>query len=166
MRVVGIDPGLASCGIVAMDGSALIDYADYSTKPTGAHSANEDGILRSQQMTDEVIRFLRKNGPVDMIVVEEFVTRSGAAYSAAWTTPFFIGFMVNELMAAGYPVRFRSPRMLPKRDVRDKVWRNYCHTRKNLDAINTLPKTRREHVMCAALHAIGYMEKGGSQRRK
>ena len=166
MRVVGIDPGMASLGIVLMDGSALVDYADYATKPTGAHSANEDGVLRSQQMTDEVLRFLKRNAPVDMVIVEEFVTRSGSNYSAAWTTPFFIGFMVNELMTKGYPVRFRSPRMLPKHDVRAKVWSNYCKTRRALSDINSLPKTRREHVMCAALHAIGYLEKGGSQARR
>lgn len=166
MRVAGIDPGLASLGIVLMDGARLVDFADYATKPTGAHSANEDGIYRSQYMADRVCEFLARNKPVDMVVIEEFVTRSGVNYSAAWSTPFCIGFLVNELMGKGYPVRFRLPRMLPKKDVRPKVWANYCKTREGLSAINELPKTRREHVMCAALHAIGYLEKGGSQSRR
>ena len=166
MRVVGIDPGMASLGIVAMDGTELVDYADYATKLTGAKSANEDGVYRSQMMTDSVLEFLKRNAPVDMVIMEEFVTRSGSNYAAAWTTPFTIGYMVNELISHNYTVRFRSPRLLPKHDVRDKVWKNYCKTRRGLARINELPKTRREHVMCAALHAIGYMEKGGSQSRR
>ena len=166
MRVVGIDPGMASLGIVMLDGMELVDFADFSTKLTGAKSANEDGVYRSQMMTDSVLEFLKRNAPVDMVIMEEFVTRSGSNYAAAWTTPFTIGYMVNELMTKGYPVRFRSPRMLPKHDVRGKVWSNYCKTRRDLSDINSLPKTRREHVMCAALHAIGYLEKGGSQARR
>ena len=165
MRVAGIDPGMASLGIVLMDGKHLIDFDDFSTKPTG-RTSNEDGIIRSQRMTDYVCEFLDRNAPIDAVVVEEYVTRSGASYNAAWTTPMVIGFMVNELLTKGYTVTFRSPRKLPEHGVRGKAWRNLCQTHKGLEEIDQLPKTRREHVMCAAFHACGVIEKGGRQSRR
>ena len=166
MRVVGIDPGMASLGIVLMDGKTLVDFADFRTVKTGARSLNEDGVKRSQFMAAKVAEFINKNEPVDVVIVEEFVTRSGRAYASAWETPFAIGYIVNDLLDAGCEVRFRSASRLPERAIRDKAWSNYCKTREGLSRINILPKSRREHVICAALHAIGHIEEGGAQKRK
>lgn len=166
MRVVGIDPGMATCGIVLMDGRRLIDFADFRTVRTGAKTPNEDGVKRSAQMARSIADFIRRNEPVDVVVVEEFITRSGRSYSSAWETPFAIGYIAHDLLDEGCDIRFRSAARLPDRSVREKAWSNLCKTREGLARINELPKSRREHVICAALHAIGYIEEGGAQKRR
>lgn len=178
MRIVAIDPGMASCGMVLMEHPRrLLDFQTVLTMPNRTDGktdkTNGDAIRRAAEITGKVLQFIQDAGQVDAIVIEEFVDIARAKGRAGlWTTPMAMGYMVAEIQAAfpSIPIRWSNPSNLPPHAKRDARWAELVPVW-GMEEIERMPVTRREHVQSAALHGIHYLEThrikaaGGGGRR-
>ena len=165
MRIVAIDPGMASCGLALLEHPRrLLDFDAVTTMPNRTDGktdkTNADAIRRARKVTDAVLDFIDAAGDVDAVVIEEFVDMKTAKGRAGlWTTPMAIGYMVAEIQAAfpELPIIWSSPHNLPPHAKRDARWAELVPIW-GMEEVDRMPATRREHVQSAALHGIHYLE--------
>lgn len=169
MRIIAIDPGMASCGIALLEHPRrLLDFEAMTTMPNRTDGktdkTNADAIRRAMEITTAVLTFIQDAiktvGPVDAVVIEEFVDIAKAKGRAGlWTTPMAIGYMVAEIRAAfpDIPIRWSNPSNLPPHAKREARWAELVPIW-GMEEVDRMPATRREHVQSAALHGIHYLE--------
>lgn len=121
MKIAGIDPGLASGGMV------LLDHAEDTVLKVKKVSAKKDtvievtgdneftaAVIRAGKWVDIVEKTLREWQP-DLVVIESFADLNSKRYRGfvqkRWQTPLVIGMLVSRLNGV-YNIQYQHPAVL------------------------------------------------------
>ena len=149
--IVGIDPGLANTGIVALDERERVVLA------TTIHSAGEgqpefSGVMeRGMAVASGVVEALQPLENVERVAIEGYEDFGPHLRGARnrWTTPAVAALIGSKVASAGYTVEWQSPSAVMRAySAHKRMWEQKRTVIEGDDALTN------DHLRSAAAHAL------------
>lgn len=176
-RCLGVDPGLANCGFAVvqegLDGKMKVVHTEVVLTERGDDGERvcQDDMRRLTYIQRAVVRLLHDHNP-NMLGVETYVPLAGKGANGAFKVAQVYGLVVGLAVSANRPVYGYAPQDLRRaflggsKGSKDAVQMAIGQVCVGVDAaVESFPKTHREHVADAIAHAILALDNTRATRR-